>query len=222
MGYTTAFEGESHCYCPENEQIGAFLRAIREGDAAAVAPLADYLIDHGDSRGKGIARNIQRNYKGLKWLWRMFGLKWPHAHYLRAFSRTRRMRRDPEKASRLPDQAREHAGLPIGEEGGYFVGGLGFGGQAVDESVIDANAPPKGQPGLWCQWTVPDKYTAAIIWDGGEKFYNYLQWLEYLLAHFLGPWGYIVNGEVAWQGESKTDRGTIMVVENVVKAVPRG
>jgi len=33
-----------------------------------------------------------------------------------------------------------------------------------------------------------------------------------------GPWGYAVNGQVAWQGENVSDRGTIRVAGNVVHA----
>jgi len=34
-----------------------------------------------------------------------------------------------------------------------------------------------------------------------------------------GPWGYAVNGQVAWQGENVSDRGTIRVAGNVVQAM---
>jgi len=29
-----------------------------------------------------------------------------------------------------------------------------------------------------------------------------------------GPWGYAVNGQVAWQGENVSERGTIRVAGN--------
>jgi len=72
------------------------------------------------------------------------------------------------------------------------------------------------QPGLWCQW-VPNEAGTAIVWDEGEKFYEYTAWIEYLIAHFLGPWGYRLDGEVYWQGEENDDRGLIAIVDNEVK-----
>ncbi len=141
-----------------------------------------------------------------------------HAAYLKAFAETRRMKRDPAKAEALADPIRLAVGLPIGAEGGYFVGGAGFKGQDRDPSVIDGNWEPEGQPGLWCQWTPTDDHE-GIEWDGVEKFSAYTEWLEYLIGHFLGPWGYQLNGKVEWQGEATTDLGTIHVRNNVVRAM---
>lgn len=220
MGYTTDFEGEFHCYRPENEHLAVFLRAILEGDHAAKVPLADWLIDHNDPRGEEIARLAKHPSAGPREFWRSFGLEPAHAAYLHAFSDTRRMRRDASRAALFPDPIREAVGLPIGPEGAYFVGGRDDFGQGEDESILDYNDPPYGQPGLWCQW-IPSKDRTAIVWSGAEKFYYYVEWLEYLIEHFLGPWGYLLNGEVDWQGEEEEDRGTITVVENAVKAARR-
>ena len=142
-------------------------------------------------------------------------LKDAHQNYLMAFSETRRMKRDSEKAVTMKDLNRTLVNLPIGEEGAYFTGGKGFMGQDFDESVIDGNCPPKGQPGLWCQW-IPTENGDEIIWDSGEKFYNYTEWLEYIINHFLKPWGYTLNGQVLWQGEDINDRGLLIVKNNVV------
>jgi len=70
-------------------------------------------------------------------------------------------------------------------------------------------------PELYCQW-VPGADGATLEWDGGEKFYAYVEWLEYLIEHFLAPWGHRVNGEVKWFGEDRDDIGAITVVDNVV------
>ena len=92
-----------------------------------------------------------------------------------------------------------------------------------------------GQPSLWCQWVPisdsfephrmmdgPDQeadapaYYPYFGWDGGEKFYNYVEWLEYIVSRFLKPWGYALNGEVTWQGEERADIGKIVVENNQI------
>jgi hypothetical protein len=219
VGYTTEFEGEFHCYRAETEGIANFLQAVYQGDWAAVAVFADWLSEQNDPRGERIARRLAKPAETLAWFWRLFGLKPEHAAYLNKFNRTRRMRREPAKAKLLPDPAREAVGLPLGEEAAYFVGGGGFHGQERDDSVLDYNRPPKGQPGLWCKWR-PKANATAIVWDRGEKFYHYVEWLKYLVGHFLAPWGYVLNGEMKWRGKATDDVGTLLVKDNRVLARP--
>lgn len=138
-----------------------------------------------------------------------------HAQYINLFSETRRMRRDAARLEEFEDPVRVAVGLPLGDEGSYFVGGKGLCGQDRDSSILDYNSPPGSQPGLWCQWVVGEQ-GETLEWDGGEKFYYYVEWLEYLIEHFLKPWGYAVNGEVRWVGEDDEDRGTIVAINNVV------
>lgn len=167
-----------------------------------------------------------------------------HKAYLKAFCATRRMYRN-KIAESYPDPLRLAVGLPFGSNGAYFVGSkASFGQDLNDPSVqIDEtdypfvvitsenryavemmrimggnNVPPMGQPGLWCQWTPNDKGT-AIIWNGGEKFYKYVDWLQYIITHFFDRWGYILNGTVTYQGEDYSDRGQIQVVNNVITVI---
>lgn len=144
-------------------------------------------------------------------------LKPEHLAYLKRFAETRRMRRIETQTAKRPDPLREAVGLPVGPQGAYFVGAAGVAGQEWNAGDVgNGNSPPMGQPGLWCQWT-PTEDGTALGWDGGEKFYNYLEWLEYLLGHFLVPWGYVLNGRVQWQGESATDIGRITLTQNEVR-----
>lgn len=126
-----------------------------------------------------------------------------------------------------------------GNDGEYFVGAGGFKGQLKDETVIDYNTAPgqygfseyqrnkgliekgKCQPSLWCQWILksdnpyhPENVT--LEWDGGEKFYYYTEWLQYLINHFFKPWGLTLNGEITWEGEESGDLGKIVVVDNEI------
>jgi len=141
-----------------------------------------------------------------------------HAAYLRRFSDTRRMERDAEITATLPDPFRLAVALPIGVEGGYYVGAPSTFDLPFDSTVLDHNKPPSGQPGLWCQW-VPNHPGTALEWDEGEKFYHYEEWLRYLIGHFLDPWGYVLSGQVTWQGEEHDDRGTLHCRDNQVEAL---
>jgi hypothetical protein len=134
-----------------------------------------------------------------------------HAAYLQAFADTRRVKRNPAATELLPDPLRLAVGLPVGPDGDYFVGSP----ESVDwdPDILDHNAPPSGQPGLWCQW-VPTTDGKAIEWDEGEKFYEYVDWLRYLIDNFLRPWGYKLNGDVTWAGEEPDDLGHMIVRDN--------
>lgn len=136
-----------------------------------------------------------------------------HKAYLLAFNQTRRMKRDAAKLG--PDPIREAVKLPAGTDGGYFVGSRADYGQDKTSDILDYNSPPEGQPGLWCQW-VPNEDGTAIVWDEGEKFYDYVEWVQYLIDNFLAPWGYVVNGAVEWDGEDRDDMGRILIVNNQV------
>ena len=138
------------------------------------------------------------------------------ANYINRFADTRRMKRDVEKLKELFNGADGLNG-DYGTEGEFFVGGAGFAGQSHDDSIIDYNHPPSTQPGLWCQWNVEDNDT--IIWDGTEKFYNYVEWIQYYITNFFEPWGYKLSGEVQWQGEDSEDIGKIVIHNNVIQVL---
>jgi len=127
--------------------------------------------------------------------------------FLTRFNETRRMKRKVDKK--------------YGVEGEFYVLGDGFSGQKNDPTIVSYNDPPQTQPGLWCQWK-PSKDGMHLIWDGGEKFYHYTEWIQYIIEKILKPRGYILNGEVKWQGEDPEDSGTIRVVKNQVEVVQSG
>jgi len=139
-----------------------------------------------------------------------------HAAYINKFAETRRMRRNASACMDFPDPIRQAVGLPIGLEGDYYVGAEGIAGQDRDASILDYNNPAESQPGLWCQWVI-DEGRTELGWDGGEKFYNYTDWLNYVIERFLDPWGYKLNGTIHWQGEQPDDIGTLTVTNNEVE-----
>lgn len=82
-----------------------------------------------------------------------------------------------------------------------------------DFEVKSYNEPAGGCPGLWCQWVATED-GEHIEWDGGEKFYNYVEWLKWIVEKFLKPNGIVINGEVKWQGEDEEDNGVIVATDN--------
>ncbi len=124
--------------------------------------------------------------------------------FLLNFSETRRMARNVEPK--------------YGVEGEFYVDGGGSFGQERDASIIDYNRPPRTQPGLWCHW-VPTENGNGLGWNGTEKFYYYVEWLEYIIKNFLAPKGYMLSGTVEFQGEDVVDHGWIVVKDNVVSLV---
>lgn len=132
-----------------------------------------------------------------------------HRRYLTAFSQTHRVKRNIEVVNTLPDPLREAVGLPIGPDGGYYVGGR-------EEGRIDGGR--RSQPSDWCRW-VPNDAGSAIIWNG-ERSTNYINWIEYLIAHFLEPWGYKLNGTVNFVvTNSYNDEGEIDITNNRVEVI---
>lgn len=131
--------------------------------------------------------------------------------YLNKFANTRRMDRD---------------------RGPYYVGNTGQGGQDREPDIRDYNHPPKGQPGLWCQW-IPSEYGTALVWDQNEKFYNATEWMTYLIDNFLKKgasargvdgferftFDHVVNGTINAEGEEQGDIWKIVVKDNVVSEV---
>lgn len=139
-----------------------------------------------------------------------------HSAYLHLFASTRRMKREPSKTELRNDPTRMNAEIQsIGKDAGYFTGAGDFCGQEHTDDIIDYNEPPDEQPSLWCRW-VPSDDNLAIQWDGGEKFACYIEWIEYLIVHFLTPWGYELNGIVKWEGEEQGDVGKIIIEQNKV------
>ena len=136
--------------------------------------------------------------------------------YIDKFNRTRRMRRDNEKIKELfPNWKELCFEGNLGEDGEYFVGGLGFYGQDSDGSVLNHNCSARTQPGLWCHWVIGGD-NDELMWDESEKFYDYIEWLEYMIDNFFAPLGYILNGDILWEGEESDDVGVIRVTDNVV------
>ncbi len=129
------------------------------------------------------------------------------ASFIKKLATTRRMKRN--------------IGPEFGVEGEFYVDDEPYGMGFDDSTVIDNNNPPSTQPGLWCQWIVTDD-RQFLEWDGGEKFYNYVEWLEYIINSVLphiveeGDEPLSLTGAITWAGEEPEDLGRILVNNNVV------
>lgn len=60
---------------------------------------------------------------------------------------------------------------------------------------------------------------SCILPEEGESRHGVRMWLRLLLAHFLVPRGYVLNGEVRWEGQDPDDRGCIFIKDNQIEAV---
>lgn len=116
------------------------------------------------------------------------------------------------------------------DQGPYYVNrGGSFGQDSTDTGVISYNSPPSGQPGLWCQW-IPTEDGQFIEWNGTEKFYNSVEWMQYLITHFFGdhpkaaeelPFlkSHLLSGRIEAHGEEYGDRWVLIVENNTVTQV---
>lgn len=155
--------------------------------------------------------------------WTTPALSKEHASFLRMFNETRHMSYAMDKIQVGP--TRSQVTTPVGPEEWHVLKDDLAPGHLVRKSVFgegglpttDHNMPPRGVPGLWCGWTVDDD--GNITWDGAEKFYEYVAWLEFLVNTYLRPWGYVLNGTIDYQGEDDDDFGRIIVADNQVSNV---
>lgn len=65
-------------------------------------------------------------------------------------------------------------------------------------------------PGFYCQWVTNEDAT-AILWDGGEKFYEYVDWMNYIIDNYLSKWGVTLSGKIHYQGEATGDHGNLVI-----------
>jgi hypothetical protein len=133
--------------------------------------------------------------------------------YINDFGNTRRMKRNVSLLTRMYAGGRGFNGK-YGKEGEYFVSDGGNFGQDDITGVIDLNAPPSTQPGLWCQWHITEdgKY---IEWDGSEKFYESADWMKYIINNFIGD-NHKCNGVIHAFGEDRSDVWNLIVANNNV------
>lgn len=137
------------------------------------------------------------------------------ATYINTFSSVRHIKRNNFKImERYPQWYEMCFHEKLGSEGEFFIGNTEY---TNDPSVIDYNHQPRNQPGLWCQWIVSEDHK-YLMWDGSEKFYNYIEWLDYIMTNFIEPDEnqYLLNGNVLWRRDDFSDIGVISIKNNEI------
>jgi hypothetical protein len=85
---------------------------------------------------------------------------------------------------------------------------------SYDEDVYKRyTSTPDTIPTTYNQWTTNEDGT-MIIFNGGEKFYDYVHWLRWIVKHYLKPRNLTIDGSVTWQGEKIDDVGIIFATDN--------
>ena len=87
----------------------------------------------------------------------------------------------------------------------------------INEDPSKAQIPAERDIDGYMQW-VPTEDLGRIVWDQGEKFYDYTKWMTWLCG-WLAERGIKANGEIAWQGEELGDTGIIYAKDNQVAIV---
>ena len=90
-----------------------------------------------------------------------------------------------------------------------------LGEEYSEELYAKYTETPETIPKSYLQW-VPNKDGTGIVWNGGEKFYDYIHWLRWLIKHYLKPHGLVLNGKVEWRGDELEDIGIMYARNNVI------
>ena len=84
--------------------------------------------------------------------------------------------------------------------------------------ILEANNDPDSiqgeHPRSYMQW-VPTQSLDHIVYDGNEKFYEYVDWMKWLVNYLKGI-GITADGEIDWSGDQAGDTGTIVVANSEV------
>lgn len=132
--------------------------------------------------------------------------------YIRKFSNVRHVKRDVATIPSLNDGE----GLSFcfngnpGTDGCYYVGE----DRTVDSPTSDADEPLDGLS-HWCDFSVSTTGD-ALVWTKCSDTKNGLEWITFLIEHFLKPLGHVCNGKMECQGDEFDDQWELCVENNKV------
>ena len=65
-------------------------------------------------------------------------------------------------------------------------------------------------PSHWLKWNIYEEEGDHYLeWTGGEKFYNYYDWLQLIVEKFLEPKKIYLQGKITYSGEETDDAGLL-------------
>jgi len=70
------------------------------------------------------------------------------------------------------------------------------------------------RPGMWCDF---ECNSHELFWNNSEKTMNGVEWLEYLLKHFIVPYDIKLNGVMYWTDDYDCS-GRITIKDSVLKS----
>lgn len=132
---------------------------------------------------------------------------------LKGLNNTRRMKRSVKKLAERLNISVEKCIEEYGKEGEFYFDNDNL-GQNETSDVVNYNEPPSCQPSLWCAWKYNNDEN-TIEWDGSEKFYEYIEWMNYI-KKILENKNYKLEGCISWMGEENGDVGNIEIKESKI------
>lgn len=145
-------------------------------------------------------------------------LKKEDKEFLDKFFQIRHMKRDMSKLEGVKTEDIEK----FGKDGCFYLKDYDWSNDnemMEDKTIVNIN-DSGDMPSLWCDLEIVEENGETFIqWNGNEKSYSINEdngWFTWLIDNFFKPNGYILNGEMTWQGEDDTDTGTITITDNVV------
>ena len=136
--------------------------------------------------------------------------------FLDKFFQIRHMKRDMTKLKDISENLIKE----YGKDGCFYLKDYNnFNEMYDDKTIININ-DYGDMPSLYCNLEIIEENGETFIqWNGSEKSYGINEengWFTWLIDNFFKPNGYVLNGEMTWQGEEDDDTGTIKIKNNVV------
>ena len=138
--------------------------------------------------------------------------------FLDKFFQIRHMKRDMSKLEGVKVEDIEK----FGKDGCFYLKDYDWSNykeMMEDKTILDQN-DSGDMPSLWCDLEIVEENGESFIqWNGSEKTYGVNVengWFTWLIDNFFKPCGYVLNGEMTWQGEDDDDTGTIKIENNIV------
>ena len=90
----------------------------------------------------------------------------------------------------------------------------------VSEERVRRHNDELNYPGIWLQWKIiEDNNQFFLEWDGGEKFYNSVEWLSWIIDNIFKINNITINGKIYLFENHSENTGVIYVKNNNVRFI---